>query len=857
MHEKETQAGGSLPVQRAPKRSSRFDTAGASASTVAPVTETVQDGKLTRRTFVAGAGWLTITSALGMPDLSRAALASEKASASGDADKAATSSGADPDAGFEYKSACCTVNCTSRCHLKARVKDDRIWGVVPGEMPGRDDYANACLRSMALSQRTHDENARVMYPMKRVGERGSGEFERITWEQAISEIAERMEATKAKYGPKSCGFYSFTGNLAKLAWEAPTRFAGTYGATTFDVEGIMGDHGASMGMRLTFGQNRGAHDTRDYLNSKMVILWGRNVADTHTSEWRYLVKARENGAKIVVIDPRLCSSAAIADEWVPIRPQTDPALALGMMNVIISKDLHAKDWLVKNSVAPFLVRESDGQYVKTTEKGAEGEEVTTWYVWDTNTDSARPFNEEGVAPALRGNFEVNGEPCRTAFDHLVDEVSQYTPERTAEICGLTPEFVERFAMEYIEAQPAGIRMGQGMQRVWNSFSPFRTVATLAAVAGYIGVEGGGASHAGGTASIRSTPGVTVPAFNYDDWADTGENEANLIKSSTLYEQIETGDPYPLDFMWFANSNFINMSPDSNRIIEKVLPNISTIVTVDPYWTWTAKYSDYVLPACNYWEKWDFLDRSPWVFFGSPAVTPAGESKSDVEIMSMLAAKVGLEKYWSKTDEEWVRGFINEEHPAWEGFDFDEAVKEGIWGRPDGIYESGIVFADGVFPTPTTKFQLYNEELAQFGQEVPCYEPMLEDPDGELGKSYPLVFIQYHDRLNVHTQHILIDPLKVVQSEPLLYMNPVDAKTRGLADGDVASIYNDRGACKMKVFLTEGIVPGTVATQSGWTPDYTIEGDYQELTHLTLNPVEEFISQSNSAFYDVLVEVQKA
>ena len=93
-------------------------------------------------------------------------------------------------------------------------------------------------------------------------------------------------------------------------------------------------------------------------------------------------------------------------------------------------------------------------------------------------------------------------------------------------------------------------------------------------------------------------------------------------------------------MWFANSNFINMSPDANKIIDEVLPNISTIVTVDPYWTWTAKYSDYVLPACNYWEKWDFLDRSPWVFFQSPAVTPAGESKSDVEIMSLLAGQGG-------------------------------------------------------------------------------------------------------------------------------------------------------------------------------------------------------------------------
>ena len=172
----------------------------------------------------------------------------------------------------------------------------------------------------------------------------------------------------------------------------------------------------------------------------------------------------------------------------------------------------------------------------------------------------------------------------------------------------------------------------------------------------------------------------------------------------------------------------------------------------------------MLPACNYWEKWDFLDRSPWVFFQSPAVTPAGESKSDVEIMSLLAAKVGLGDLWSKTDEEWVRSFVNEEHPAWEGFDFDKAVEEGIWGRPDGIYDSQIVFADGVFKTPSTKFTFYNDDLVEFEEEVPCYKPMLEDPKGPLGEKYPLVFLQYHDRMNVHTQHIGIPALAGIQDE---------------------------------------------------------------------------------------------
>lgn len=803
--------------------------------------EYVKDGKFTRRTFVKGAGWITITSALGF------GLAGCAPNSEPKADKE-TATPTDPNEGVTYAHACCNLNCTSHCHLKAHIKDGTILTVTPGDTPGREDYANACLRGMALSQKTQDENARVMYPMKRTGERGSGEFERISWDQAMDEISQKLLETKDKYGEQAAGFYSFTGNSGNLSMSAPTRFAGTFGGTVFDIEGIMGDQGASMGMILAYGVKRGSHDTRDYLNSNMIVLWGRNVADTHTSEFRYLVQAREKGAKIVVVDPRLCSTAAIADQWIALKPQTDPALALGMMNVIIGNDLHDKEWLAAHSVAPFLVKESDGSYLM------DGED---WMVWDTATDSAKKYNEDGVTPALTGSFDANGEAVRTAFDHLTDEVAKYTLPVTAEITGLSEEVIETFALEYANAKPAGIRMGQGMQRVWNSFAPFRTVAVLAAVAGYVGVEGGGASHMGGITAAQPHPEIEKPALGNPDWSNTGNKKAAMVRTSTMYDQIITKDPYPLDFLWFANSNFVNMSPDANKIVNEVLPNVSTIVTVDPYWTWTAKQSDYVLPACNYWEKWDIEDRTPWVIISKPGIAPMGESKSDAEIMSLLAKKVGLEEFWNKTDEEWVRGFINYDHPAWEGFDFDKVAEEGIFARADAIFEPLIFRPDNTFPTPSKRFQLYNEELVPFEQEVPTYQPMLEDPAGELGQTYPLVYLQFHDRLNVHSQHILIPELSVVQSEPQLEMNPVDAEPRGLKHGDVVLIKNDRGQCKMKLFLTEGIRPGAVATASGWTPDHFIEGNYQMLTHFTINPTEEFIGQTSTAFYDVLVEVEKA
>lgn len=790
----------------------------------------LNNGKITRRSLIKGAGAITVTCSLGMAGAW---------SFNGSPVEAKT------DGATKYIHSCCTVNCTSRCHLKGHVKDGRIVAVTPGRMPNREDYPNACLRSMSYAQRLQDPTQRVLYPMKRVGERGEGKFERISWEEAYDLVSKKLLETKEQYGAQAASFFTMSGNLAKLAWESTTRLGTTFGGTTYITEGLMGDHGASMGMEMVFGQQRGGHDTRDYMNSKLVILWGRNLADTHTSELRYIIKARENGAKIIVIDPRQSSSAAVADQWIPIRPQTDPALALGMMNYLITNNLHDTAWLKANSCAPLLVRNDDGQYVRINDQ---------YVVWDQISQTIVPVGTPDIDPALTGDYTTaEGVACHPTFVDLAKEASKYTIPVTAEICGLEEDVVEQLAHEYATMKPAGIRMGQGMQRVYNSFSPFRTVATLAAVAGYIGIAGGGASHMGGTASINPIPGVTVPDFNFAEWAYTGDAPVIQKNSSQLYNMMENGE---VKFLWIGVSNFVNMSPDPNRIIQKLLPNVPFIVHVDPFWTWTAKYADIVLPGKTHWEVWDILVRSPWVMLDQPAIPNMGESKSDCEICSEVAKRVGLGYLWDKTDEEWVRSFMTSEHPAFATFDWDTWVKEGIFARSDGIYDSVFAFQDNKYKTPTGKFEFYTERLKQFGEEVPTYKRMLEDPQGELGKKYPLVCINYHDRLNVHTQHMLYPALKLVTSEPEIQINSIDAQARGIKHGDVVKVFNDRGHCVVKAFITEGIVPGTTALASGWTPEQFIEGNYQNFTHMTLNPVEEFISQTNAAFYDVLVEIIK-
>lgn len=791
----------------------------------------LKDAKITRRMFLKGVGAVTVTSALGMAGALSVNSSALKAS---------------DDTTVKYIHSCCTVNCTSRCHLKGHVQGGKIIAVTPGLLPGRDDYANACLRSMSLAQRLQDPKQRVLYPMKRVGERGEGKFERITWDEAYDIVATKLKETKEKYGAQAASFFTMSGNLAKLAWESTTRLGATFGGTTYITEGLMGDHGASMGMRLVFGQERGGHDTRDYMNSKLIIIWGRNLADTHTSELRYLIKARENGAKVIVIDPRQSSTAAVADQWIPIRPQTDPALALGMINYLISHDLHDAAWLKAYSCAPLLVRNDDGQYLRLNGKYA---------VWDENSKTIVTADTPNTNPSLSGEYtSPDGIKCYPSFADLVNEASKYTIKTTAEICGLEEAVVEQMAHEYATMKPAGIRMGQGMQRVYNSFAPFRTVATLAGVAGYIGVSGGGASHMGGTSSINPIPGVTVPDFNFKEWSDIGGIPLVEKKSSQLYDMIEKGQ---VQFLWIGVSNFINQSPDANRVIKDVLPKVPFIVHVDPFWTWTGKYADLILPGKTHWEVWDILVRSPWVMLDQPAIPNMGESKSDCEICSEVAKRLGLGHLWNKTDEEWVRTFMTSQHPAFASFNWDKFVEEGIFTRSDGIFDPVYSFKDQKYKTATGRFEFYTEKLKPFGEQVPTYKRMLEDPKGELGKKYPLVCINYHDRLNVHSQQMLYPALKIVTSEPQVHINTVDANARGIAHGDKVKVFNDRGYCVVKAFVTEGIAPGITAIANGWTPEQYIEGSHQNLTHLTLNPVEEAISQTNSAFYDVLVQIEKA
>lgn len=829
-----------------------------------------------RRTFVAAAG----VSALALAGCSPKEAEQPKEGSDGDIEDTAAAAQSEELETFHVISG---YNCEN-CFLTGYKRDGKIVRIEPGDLPNKPQNNNACLRCMAFPRKVQDEEARVMYPMKRTGERGSGEFERISWDEAIAAIAEKLNAA-IENDPQSASFYIFTGNLNTLAWQAPARMAHCLGASTWAMEGIMGDHGTSMGYTLTTGSVDPGHDAADYFNSNLLILFGTNTADTRVPTLRYLTQAQQKGVKLIVIDPRMSSTAAIADQWIPINPGTDAALALAMMKVIFDNDLHDKTWLANYSCAPLLVSDETGEYVHPSEG--------MFCAWDTATDSMVEIDPEksggeddGTSGpestlALTGSFTVNGVACHPTMDDLIAETQQWTLERVAQITGIPADTIEQLALEYANANPGALQASQGITRYYYSFEAPRAIATLAGICGNLGRSGGGVhrNNNGVTTDPSLSGNYAGSLLNDAEWTGVGEGsfgsflnstralygpnteeftKAKVFKSSEIYDAAITGKPVPIDFLYIATSNFINMSPDANKIVNEVFPAIDFIVTADPFWTWTAKYSDIVLPTTTWYENWDIATKGAWLCVNKPAIEPMGESKSDTEIMTLLAQEVGVADEWPRADEEWVRSFLESDHPALADMDVETVIDAGIYARADGIFDRATYpFGDKHFGTATGRLEFYSDSLVSHGEKVPTYKRGDDNPEDAFMDSYPLTFIQYHDRRLVHTQHTGIDILDTVQAEPELYMYTGDAEARGIAHGDVVRIFNDRGECKAKVVVTDGIMAGTTAMSQGWTPDDFIEGHYQCLTHYAKNPVEEALSQTNSAFYDVRVDVEKA
>ncbi|MFX1404801.1 MAG: molybdopterin-dependent oxidoreductase [Promethearchaeota archaeon] len=730
----------------------------------------------------------------------------------------------------------CPPHCLMSCGILAHVHNGKLVKVEPAEFPD-PRFNRICLKGLAQINQVYHRD-RLQRPLKRVGKRGEGKWKSITWDEAFDSITSEFQRIMQNYGSNSIAWFKGAGTFGRLS-DAPKRLASVLGGTLIG-EG-MGDGIDTVGPQAsldTFGTAWWASPTKEYyfggsnevadcLNSRLIVIWGANFAETAPHNMRFVFDAMEKGTELIVIDPRFSPTASKANTWIPIRPGTDTCLALGMINVILSEGLYEEDFLRKYTVAPFLVREDSGLFLRKSGKVL---------VWDSIKSEA-VSSDTAKLPNLTGTYSIDDITCKPAFQCLVDLSSKYNLDNVENITGVDSTNIKRFAIKYATKKPASMGLLYGLDRWHYGNLTYRTLFTLMALTGQVGIKGGG--------FFLSDP---THCLNEDWWGFPNGKKPKFLDALQMYDVISKGIPYPIKAMWVYRGNFFRHS-NANRIISEVLPALDFIIVAERFMTQTAQYADLVLPVCSSFETTDVqVGPFPYIQLQQKVIEPLYESKSDFEITVEVAKRLGVGNFFNHSAEEYIEQLV-----SINGITLDRLKVEGAIAlkanRPH------VSFVDNKFNTPSGRIEFYVERSVKFGQELPVYiEPVEGSPQNLLAKKYPLIFLQSHSRFHVHTSFANNSDLLEINPEPFVEINPMDAQKRDITDDDLVVVFNDRGKVKLKARLNEGVRPGVVDIHHGWWANQFREGSYQDLTHEKINPA---LMIPNFSYFDCLVEVKKA
>lgn len=737
-------------------------------------------------------------------------------------------------------------NCGGRCAFKCTTRDGKLALIEPNKWPD-DRFSLICLKGISEVERVYSID-RVQTPLKRAGERGEGKFVPISWDEALDTIAAKLKETKEKYGGQSILFTYSTG----IAYPLPllAQLLGVQAPVEAGVDQGLGN-GLEEGMGRMGCEGLFCNESLDWVNSKTVLLWGNNYLETTITDAQFFYNAKDAGVKFIVIDPVYTTTAQKADQWIPLKPGTDLALLLAMINLILENGWYNVDYLAKNTSAPFLIR-SDNQKLLRQNDSDDEVDQNPFLVWDEVTNSAKPYNDPNVQPKLEGEFTVNGLKVKTVFSALKESQKQYTLAWAAGITEVPEDTIRGLAEDYALRGPAVLGFGWGGTDKWgNSDVVGHTGVILGALTGNIGRVGGG---------------VGVETGHYAAWG-AGFGGWELPEEFQLAEgEMTTGDfpKKPNSVKVIINiGNALQQHLGSFEDTVNWVKKADIVVSIDPYHNTSADLADIVLPACSIFEsEYDIISRTTsrnHVLLRQKVLEPLFESKSDFQIEKELAERLGLAQYLPKTPEDLVRAELNSDDPALEGITLDTLLKNNCIMRLNVPNEPYRQFMDQVYGTASQKLELYYETMIEDKQALPAYEKPLEaDTDNPLFQKYPLMYTQPRTKYRVHSQFTNSSWISQMDPGPRLEINPIDAKSRGLKNGDIVEVFNDRGKLKVPCKVTEIVRPGQVRHREGWWSKHEIAGNFQSLTNNNGNPRQyKLFYGPVIPFNDSLVEVKKA
>ena len=666
----------------------------------------------------------------------------------------------------------CPHDCPDTCSFVTEVQDG-IALKVRGNPAHAHTAGALCAKVSKYTERTYHPE-RLLYPMKRVGAKGAGQFERVSWDEALSDIAVRLRAIAAR-DPQAIQPYSYAGTMGMAQSEGmAARFFNKLGAAQLDrticsaagTAGLMHTLGGKVGMKVEF-----------FAQAKLIVIWGSNSITSNLHFWRHVQEAKRLGARVWCIDPRKSETAEKCHEHIALLPGTDTALALAIMHELI-----VHDWLDHGYIAQYTL----------------------------------------------------------GWEKLKERALLWNPERAAQVCGVPVAQIIELACEYGEAakrgEPVAIRLNYGMQRVRGGGNAVRAVACLPALVGAWRQRAGGML----LSSSGQFPVQREALFRPD--LLKGKTPRTINMSTIGDDLLRPASPDfgpKIEALIVYNSNPVAVAPESKKVVLGFAREDLFTIVLEHFQTDTADYADYILPATTQLEHWDvhLSYGHTDVLLNKPAIAPVGEAKPNTQIFRELAVRMGFtEPCFADDDETLCRTAFGD------AVSFDDLLRDGF----ATLKIADAPFANGGFPTASGKCEFDSPAVG-----LPDHLPNYELPS--IDARYPLAMISPPARNFLNSTFVNVKSLRDMEGEPILEINAQDAAQRGIADGSVVKVFNERGAYHCKARISPRARFGVVNGLGIWWRKLGLRGTNvnevtsQHLTDMGRGPV----------FYDCAVQVEAA
>ncbi|GAB0692626.1 molybdopterin-dependent oxidoreductase [Escherichia coli] len=697
---------------------------------------------------------------------------------------------------------CSTFECGGKCDIRAHMRDGvvtQITTLPDNELDPQMPIMRACVRGRGYRKFVYHPD-RLKYPMKRVGKRGEGKFERISWDEATTLIADNLKRITQQYGPASR--YVHVGTAVSggtFSGDAMARrllnLTGGYLEYYHSVS--LGNTAAAT--PYTYGVAASGNSMDTLLDTKLVILWGHNPTETIFGHTNYFFqKMKQNGTRFIVVDPRYSDTvSSLADQWIPLLPTTDNALMDAMMYVIISENLHDKTFI------------------------------------DTYTLG---FDENSMPEGVPANESL------VAYLFGAKDGIHKTPEWAEKITHVPAQSIRQLARDYATIKPAALIQGWGPQRHICGERTARGSTLLASITGNVGIKGGWAAGYGGSSNRKFCVGPDMPEnpvqakISIMNWMQAADDASKVTPQDGLKGVDKLDSNIRLLFS-LAGNYLANQNPDVHQAA-KLLEDeskIEFIVLSDLFMTPSAKYADVLLPETSFMERWNIGETwgtASYLILSEKLIEPDFERRTDYDWLRDVAKKLGVEAEFSqgRDEKQWIEHIWEQTRLAMPDENLPDFAtlqktrRHLFKSAPHIAFEANIRDPqNNPFPTPSGKIEIFSKRLFDMQDpEIPAlshYVPAFEGPEDKLTAKYPLQLITWKGKNRANSTQYANPWLQEVQTQKL-WLNPQDAKQRGIVEGDSVKIYNDRGVSIIPVEITPRIIPGVVAMQAGawWQPD---------------------------------------